>query len=114
LNGFPHTHFNQKKSVFALFVDFQTAYDTVWREKLLNKIKTIGRRANMYSWIREFITHRWIGTRWNNMLSKWKETKAGLPQGQYQAQHYSICTLMIFQKKLNKIKKLKLECSLMM
>jgi hypothetical protein len=53
----------------------------VWREKLLNKIKTTGIRANMYSWIREFITQRWIATRWNNILSKWKETKAGLPQG---------------------------------
>jgi hypothetical protein len=68
--------FNQKKSVFALFVDFQTAYDIVWQEKLLNKIKTIGIRANMYSWIRELITQRW-----SNILSKWKETKAGLPQG---------------------------------
>ena len=35
----------------------------------------------MFNWIKDFITQRWIRTRWNNTHSKWKQTEAGLPQG---------------------------------
>ena len=35
----------------------------------------------MFNWIKDFITQRWIRTRWNNTHSKWKQTEAGHPQG---------------------------------
>ena len=73
--------FNENKSVVALFVDLKNAFDTVWREKLLNKIKTLNIEANMYNWIKDFISQRWTATKWNGKLSKWKQTQAGLPQG---------------------------------
>ena len=35
----------------------------------------------MYSWISDFITQRFIATKYNNKLSKYRHTHRGLPQG---------------------------------
>ena len=39
--------YNRGKSVVALFVDFRGAFDTVWRKKLLNKLKDLGVTGNV-------------------------------------------------------------------
>jgi hypothetical protein len=38
-----------------VFVDFKAAYDTIWREKLINKLKSTGVRGKMLNWLRRFL-----------------------------------------------------------
>ncbi|GIY34555.1 putative RNA-directed DNA polymerase from transposon BS [Caerostris darwini] len=38
----------------AVYVDFKSAYDTVWREKLHQKLLNAGVCGNMFKWIRSF------------------------------------------------------------
>jgi hypothetical protein len=69
---------NKHESVLAVLVDFKGAYNTIWREKLINKLKL---RGKMLNWLRRFLVERWISTKFNNTSSKYKQTKLGLPQG---------------------------------
>lgn len=47
--------FNTRKSTLAVFIDLKGAYDTVWRGKLLNKLKKYGVRGYMLSWFTRFL-----------------------------------------------------------
>jgi hypothetical protein len=72
---------NKHESVLAVFIDFKGAYDTIWREKLMNILMSTGVRDKMLHWLRRFLVQRWISTKFNNTSSKYKQTKVGLPQG---------------------------------
>jgi hypothetical protein len=63
---------NMQESVLAVFIDFKGAYDTIWREKLINKLKSTGVRGKMLNWLRRFLVQRWISTKFNNTSSKYK------------------------------------------
>ena len=73
--------FQQKKSVAAVFVDLQQAYDHVWRAGLMYKMQKIGIQGNMYHWIKSFLQNRTIATKVNNTLSPKRVLEEGLPQG---------------------------------
>mgnify|MGYP000415626391 CR=1 FL=1 len=73
--------FNNKESILALFIDFQNAYDKVWRNKLIWKLQNLGIKDNMLRWCKSFITQRWISTEHNKQRSPYKQTRTGLPQG---------------------------------
>jgi hypothetical protein len=73
--------FHQKKSTVAVLVDFQTAFDRVWRKGLLRKLTDIGICGNMYRWIKSFLDQRFIRVRYGPAVSAYKQTRQGLPQG---------------------------------
>ena len=73
--------FHKKKSTLAVFVDFKGAYDTVWREKLIAKLKSYNVRRRMLNWYKRFLQQRWVKTRWEGHESRFKQSKVGLPQG---------------------------------
>jgi hypothetical protein len=50
--------FNQSKSTLAIFIDFIAAYNTVYRSKLMSKLKICDVRRNMLSWFGRFLAHR--------------------------------------------------------
>ena len=59
----------KKKSVAAVFVDLQQAYDHVWRAGLMYKMQKIEIQGNIYHWIKSFLQNRTIVTKVNNTLS---------------------------------------------
>lgn len=73
--------FNSKKSSLAVFVDFQGAYDTICRKNLLSKLSMYGIEGRMLGWFGRFLAQRWVKTSWNNIESKYRQSKIGLPQG---------------------------------
>jgi len=65
-----------------VFIDFKGAYDTVWRSKLMSKLKMYRVRGNMLSWFGRFLAQRWVKVSWDETESKYnKQSKIGLPQG---------------------------------
>ena len=72
---------NKKENTLAIFIDFQTAYDSVWRNTLLEKLQKMAVQDNMHKWISNFITQTFIATKYKNKISKYKQTHHGLPQG---------------------------------
>ena len=73
--------FAKRKSVLATFIDIKRAYDSVWHERLLLKLKEIGISGTMYTYIKNYLKERSICTRINNKYSSFKSTNIGIPQG---------------------------------
>ena len=72
--------FNQKKCTLAVFINFKGAYDTLWRSKLISKLKMYGVRGNMLSWYGRFLTQSWVKVQWDEAESKYKQSKIGILQ----------------------------------
>ncbi|GFV42044.1 probable RNA-directed DNA polymerase from transposon BS [Trichonephila clavipes] len=72
---------DQRHSALALFVDFEAAFDKVWRLKCIQKLQTLGVCNNMLMWIRNFISQRFSAVRFGNAISNFKQSETGLPQG---------------------------------
>jgi hypothetical protein len=54
---------DRKEILLAVFVDFKSVYDSVWRVKLMYKLQKIGVRVRMLKWVHNFITHRFCATK---------------------------------------------------
>ena len=50
--------FNNKEHIFALFIDIEKAFDSVWREGLMFKLHKLGIGGRMWKWIKSFINDR--------------------------------------------------------
>ena len=92
---------DKEETVLAVFVDFKSAYDSVWRTKLLDKMHKIGINNNMLRWFYNFLIQRFSATRYGETISKFKQSKRGLPQG-------SVSSTILFNLMINDLpKKLK-------
>ena len=47
--------FNEKEMTLAVLIDFENAYDSVWREGLLVKLHKCGIQGQMWKWIQAFL-----------------------------------------------------------
>jgi hypothetical protein len=64
----------------AVFNDFKSAYDSVWKENLLLKLAIAGIRSNLLQWLESFISHRACKVRYGEYHSKYHVLQTGLPQ----------------------------------
>jgi hypothetical protein len=64
----------QKETMLAVFVDFKSAYDSIWRVKLMDKLQTIGVKGRTLKWIHTFISHL-CAIKSENKLSKYKKSE---------------------------------------
>ena len=65
----------------ALFFDIQKAYDTVWHNGLLFKLRSLGVPRLLYSFIVNFLSHRTCSTRVSETISSPLPLSRGVPQG---------------------------------
>ncbi|GFS78216.1 reverse transcriptase domain-containing protein [Trichonephila clavipes] len=78
INGFqekPH-----EKTV-AVFLDLSSAFDQVWRQKLVDIIHSSGIKGNALLWINDLLRGRKFSVKFNGVLSKSHRLWAGVPQG---------------------------------
>ncbi|GFT98723.1 probable RNA-directed DNA polymerase from transposon BS [Trichonephila clavipes] len=66
---------DQRYSALALFVDFEAAFDKVWRLKCIQKLQTLGVCNNMLMCIRNFISQRFSAVRFGNAISSFKQSE---------------------------------------
>ena len=85
-----------KETVLAVLFDVEKAYDMVWRQGLLIKIKQLGIRGRVFQWIRDFLTERKIAVKVDGTLSRCYEVENGTPQG-------SIISPLLFSIAINDI-----------
>ena len=65
----------------GVFLDFQAAFDLVWREGLLYKLRGLGIGGNMHRWINDFLTGRTIKVKVGGEFSEPQPLDNGTPQG---------------------------------
>jgi hypothetical protein len=67
--------------MLAVFVDFNSACDSIWRVKLMDKLQTIDVKGRIPKWNHNFITQCPCATKSENKLLKYKQIRRELPQG---------------------------------
>jgi len=72
---------NNKKHCMVAYLDLEGAYDCVWHEGLLKKIKAVGVEHYLYRWLTDYLRDRTVKVRVENQLSEKRILKRGVPQG---------------------------------
>ena len=70
-----------KSYVLGVFLDFDKAYDMIWRKGVLFKLDKLGFDGNVFNWISSFLQNRTIQVRIGGTLSYTLPVDNGLPQG---------------------------------
>jgi ribonuclease HI len=92
-----HKHNRSRGFTVGVFLDFEKAYDMLWRPGLLYKIKQLGIRANMFKFVKAFISERTFQVQVGSVLSEIAVQQNGTPQG-------SIISPMLFLIMINDLK----------
>ena len=73
--------FSQKKYCVVAYLDLQSAYDCVWHDGLLFKLKSLQVNSHLINWIRNYLNDRKVNVRIGLHLSEERILDKGLPQG---------------------------------
>ena len=65
----------------ATFLDLSKAFDTVWHEGLIYKLKANGLSGNILNILKDYLTNRKQRVLLNGKSSNWNIISAGVPQG---------------------------------
>jgi len=68
---------DNKRILTAVFVDFKSAYDPVWKENLLLKLVRSENRSNLLQWLESFISHRSCEVCYGEYYSKYHILQIG-------------------------------------
>ena len=71
---------NSPKDVRGIFLDLSKAFDKVWHDGLIYKIKCTGIRGNSLKLIESFLSNKFQQVVLNGQLSLWIPLYAGVPQ----------------------------------
>lgn len=72
---------NNNRVVIAIFLDIEKAFDMVWHFGLLYKLKSLGIKGNIYSWIKNYLSNRFFKVKIGNSFSNNYPSQNGTPQG---------------------------------
>ena len=72
---------NPPKEVRGVFLDISKAFDRVWHDGLLYKLKINGVNGQLLSLLKSFLNDRHQRVVLNGQCSKWSSISAGVPQG---------------------------------
>jgi hypothetical protein len=81
LSQFIKDALDNKHILTAVFVDFKSVCDSVWKENILLKLIRSGIRSNLLHWLDSFISHRAYKVRYGEHYSKYHILQTRLPQG---------------------------------
>jgi exonuclease III/ribonuclease HI len=74
-------YINNNGYTLGVFLDFEKAYDMVWRPGLLHKLQKFGIDGPMLNWIQDFLSNRTFQVRLGNTLSTKHTLTNGIAQG---------------------------------
>ena len=72
---------NPPLEVRSVFSDISNAFDKVWHEGLLYKLKSLGISGELYNLLGNYLSDRFQRVILNGQFSSWKPILAGVPQG---------------------------------
>ena len=76
------TEMVEKGNAFdVIYTDFSKAFDSVPHERLLAKLRSIGIKGKLLSWIRSFLQDRIQCVSIKGFRSAWRKVLSGIPQG---------------------------------
>ena len=76
-----HSAFKRNENVGCVLIDFEGAYDGVWRQGVIYKLLKLGFRGRIMDYISSFLTGRTTRSMVNDIITDWFPTDVGIPQG---------------------------------
>ncbi len=73
--------FEQRKHTTAAFLDVAQAFDKVWHDGLIHKVKQLGLPSYLNQILKSFLKNREFCVRVNNSFSSLRKIVSGVPQG---------------------------------
>jgi ribonuclease HI len=73
--------FQEKKKVLTLWVDFKQAFDKVWKDGLIAKLRRSGIQDKMLKWVQSYLHNRRTRVALDGLQSKKVLLYQGVPQG---------------------------------
>ncbi|XP_025269746.1 uncharacterized protein LOC112639559 [Camponotus floridanus] len=87
---------SDKKMVGVIFVDLKRAFETIDRERLLEKMYYYGIRGMALEWFKSYLNNRKQQVRVNHAWSEILTTEYGVPQGStIIAPHFEYCAMLL-------------------
>jgi len=69
-----------KRHTCGVFIDFERAFDMLWRKGVLIKLKRLNISGNIYNWLQDFLQNRTCQVRVGNAVSTVRAPENGTPQ----------------------------------
>ena len=76
-----YMNINNSRCTLATFIDLKKAFDTVDHEILLDKLKYLGIKGKLHSWLKSYLLKRTQRTLANGTISDQLPVVCGVPQG---------------------------------
>ena len=73
--------FKKGEDTIGTFIDFEGAFDAVWRDGVVHKLHRYGIRGRMLTYVHEFLKLRQSRSLVNGCTTDWVTTETGVPQG---------------------------------
>lgn len=73
--------FHCKHHSLAIFLDIEKAFDKIWHDGLIYKLRILGTPIYLINIIRNFLSNRTFNIKYNSILSQTFHISAGVPQG---------------------------------
>ncbi len=86
----------RQEVALAVLFDVEKAFDMLWKEGLLIKMKSLGIDSRAYNWVMDFLYDRKIRVRVDSEHSSVYTVENGTPQG-------SVCSPLLFNIMINDI-----------
>lgn len=76
-----YSGFQEKEHTIVVYLDIEGAYDCVWHNGLIDKMKRLGISNTYVYWIKNYLRDRYMKVRVGGSLSGRRKLSRGLPQG---------------------------------
>lgn len=76
-----YTNLDKGKDITMTFLDISKAFDRVWHEGLLFKLKSFGIEGRLLQWFKSYLQNRRQRVVIKGITSSWYTVNAGVPQG---------------------------------
>ena len=73
--------YKNKTPIYAAFIDFSKAFDSVWRPGLYKKLLNLGIGGNFYRVLKSMYSSTKFAIKKNGLISQTKEFDSGVKQG---------------------------------